>query len=116
LLCSNVRAVVVTFVAIWARYPARTKLDDIDYDAFYRINEQMARHLVVSMMQCAGERWPQSLGTVIEIGAGTGGATMGLATLSAFQHLVVTDISLKMLGLACVNVIWREPVYCAGMI
>ena len=78
---------------------ARTKLDDIDYDQFYRISEPAARQLVENMKESAIRHWPPSLGMVIEIGAGTGGATMGIAATVQFEHLVVTDISRKMLGL-----------------
>jgi len=78
---------------------ARTKLDDIDYDQFYRISEPAARQLVENMRESAIRHWPLSLGRVIEIGAGTGGATMGLAATVQFEHLLITDISRKMLGL-----------------
>jgi ubiquinone/menaquinone biosynthesis C-methylase UbiE len=78
---------------------ARSTLDDIDYDQFYRITEVAARQVIENMAASAGALWPGSLGRVLEIGAGTGGATMGLAALAQFQHLVVTDISSKMLGL-----------------
>jgi ubiquinone/menaquinone biosynthesis C-methylase UbiE len=76
---------------------ARSALDDIDYDEFYSVSESKARKMIAQWKTRAGSRWPPDLGRTIEIGAGTGGATMGLVARAPFQHLVVTDISLKML-------------------
>lgn len=78
---------------------ARSKLDDIDYDRMYDVSEHRSRTNVQDLMNKAGPWWPQSLNRVLEIGAGTGGATMGIASVCSFRHLVVTDISSKMLGL-----------------
>jgi SAM-dependent methyltransferase len=90
---------------------AHTKLDDIDYNEFYRISEPAARGLIGGMQVAAGALWPTSLGRALEIGAGTGGATMGLVARSPFDHLTVTDISLKMLRLCRENLaaanLWR---------
>jgi SAM-dependent methyltransferase len=90
---------------------AHTKLDDIDYNEFYRISEPAARSLIGGLQAVAGTLWPASLGRALEVGAGTGGATMGLVALSPFDHLTVTDISLKMLGLCRENLtaakLWR---------
>ncbi len=77
----------------------RSTLDDIDYDTFYRISEPAARSVIKHMTASAGDLWPPSLGRAIEVGAGTGGATMGISALATFEHLVVTDISYKMLRL-----------------
>jgi 2-polyprenyl-3-methyl-5-hydroxy-6-metoxy-1,4-benzoquinol methylase len=98
LTCPNCRAIypanegIIDFVA----GRATTKLDDIDYDQFYNITDNPSG-LVGWMMKSAGDFWPNSFGTSIEIGAGTGGFTVAFLTNCAPARLVVTDVSPKML-------------------
>ena len=75
---------------------ATTQLDQIDYDQFYNISD-IPTSLCSQLRTAANGRWPQSFGKTLEIGAGTGGFTMGLARDWAGQCLVVTDVSVKML-------------------
>ena len=89
---------------------ARTKLDDIDYDDFYRVNKESSHVLIDSIIKAAGSWWQDKLGYTLEIGAGTGGGTMGLAALTSMSHLVVSDISRKMLRLC------RENLNNAGLL
>jgi SAM-dependent methyltransferase len=77
----------------------RTKLDDLDYDAFYRVNKDASLAQASTLIDQAGAWWPTTLGRTLEVGAGTGGATMGLAAKAAMSGLVVTDVSPKMLRL-----------------
>jgi ubiquinone/menaquinone biosynthesis C-methylase UbiE len=83
----------------FVRGSSRTKLDDIDYDAFYRVNKDASLAQASTLIDQAGAWWPITLGRTLEIGAGTGGATMGLVAKAAMSDLVVTDVSSKMLRL-----------------
>jgi ubiquinone/menaquinone biosynthesis C-methylase UbiE len=83
----------------FVRGSSRTKLDDIDYDAFYRVNKDASLAQASTLIDQAGAWWPTTLGRTLEVGAGTGGATMGLVAKAAISDLVVTDVSPKMLRL-----------------
>jgi ubiquinone/menaquinone biosynthesis C-methylase UbiE len=105
LTCEECGAVILESDGIidFVQDAARSTLDDIDYDKFYSISELNARTAIAQWKTSAGSRWPADLGCCIEIGAGTGGATMGLVAGAPFQHLVISDISLKMLRQCRVN-------------
>ena len=105
LICSQCgdRFLVEHAIIDFVRGSARTALDDIDYDDFYRVNKDGSYAQISSLIDQAGAWWPTALGRTLEIGAGTGGATMGLIAKAEISHLVVTDISAKMLRLCQTN-------------
>lgn len=74
-----------------------TMLDDIDYDEFYRIDDSYSDVLVRSIKSYVGSRWPAPLGTVLEIGCGTGGFSRSLLQIEKPERTVLTDVSPKML-------------------
>lgn len=74
-----------------------TMLDNIDYDAFYRVEDSYSDILVENIKSCVGAHWPASLGTVLEIGCGTGGFSRSLLRLEKPDRAVLTDVSPKML-------------------
>jgi len=84
---------VIDFVAS----TAATALDDIDYDRFYRINLESSRRLYQTVKAAAGPLWPRHLGDALEVGCGTGGFSMAVLRQSAASHVVLTDVSTKML-------------------
>ena len=57
----------------FVRGSSRTKLDDIDYDAFYRVNKDASLAQASTLIDQAGAWWPTTLGRTLEVGAGTGG-------------------------------------------
>ena len=75
----------------------RTKLDDIDYDAFYSVDDQL-----FDQFRFLKERtlplFEQRFESILEIGAGTGGLTVGMLAGSDIGTAVVTDISPGMLA------------------
>jgi SAM-dependent methyltransferase len=76
---------------------ASTMLDDIDYDEYYRIDDSYSDILVTSIKSYVGPRWPASLGTLLELGCGTGGFSRSLLRIAAPPRAVLTDVSPKML-------------------
>ncbi len=76
-----------------------TELDNIDYDAFYRISPEAALNLYGVIRASAGPLWPPHLGDALEIGCGTGGFTMAVLRECPADRVVLTDISLKMVRL-----------------
>ncbi len=76
-----------------------TALDDIDYDQFYAVNLQSSLDQYKLVKTSAGRFWPQTLGNAVEIGCGTGGFSMAILTQCSAAHGVLTDVSIKMLGI-----------------
>lgn len=76
---------------------ARTALDDIDYDAVYRIDAAASMAFAQSYIELLGERLPSPVGNFMEVGAGTGQFTLGFMHLAQPRHALVTDISVSML-------------------
>jgi SAM-dependent methyltransferase len=74
-----------------------TKLDDLDYDAFYGVSPERADRDFATVKRLLGERLPASLGSAIEVGCGTGGFTVGALRGLALENAVLTDISPRML-------------------
>jgi ubiquinone/menaquinone biosynthesis C-methylase UbiE len=76
---------------------ATTELDNIDYDEKYSINEEHSLNLYQLLMRATGPLWPKNFGDALEIGCGTGGLSLALLSHVAARHVVLTDISTKML-------------------
>jgi SAM-dependent methyltransferase len=78
---------------------AKTQLDNIDYDKVYGINEEHSLSLYHVLRRATGPLWPKDFGDAIEIGCGTGGLSLALLSNISAHHVVLTDISVKMLRL-----------------
>ena len=76
-----------------------TALDKIDYDEFYKINILQSEAQLAQVIAVAGERWPENLGDVLEIGCGTGGFSMAMVKAGFFSRAVLTDVSPSMLAI-----------------
>ncbi len=76
-----------------------TSLDNIDYDQFYCVNAERSVTLYNTLKASAGALWPADFGDVLEIGSGTGGFSMALLGNADLSHAVLTDVSVKMLGI-----------------
>lgn len=76
---------------------AYTALDEIDYDAVYRVDAEASQAFARSCLDLLGDRLPSSIDSFLEIGAGTGQFTLGFLTQVPTRTAVVTDISPSML-------------------
>jgi SAM-dependent methyltransferase len=76
---------------------AVTALDELDYDQFYRIDDDYSHLLIREIQSSVGDRWPKTIGTVVELGCGTGGFSRALLQVERPQAAVLTDVSPKML-------------------
>lgn len=76
---------------------ARTALDDIDYDAVYRIDAAASLAFARTYLDLLGARLPDPVESFLEIGAGTGQFTLGFLHAKTPKRAVVTDISADML-------------------
>ncbi len=76
---------------------ATTELDMIDYDEKYRINEEHSLNLYHLLRRATGPLWPRDFGDALEVGCGTGGLSLALLSHISARHVVLTDISPKML-------------------
>ena len=89
---------------------SKTKLDDIDYDRVYGIDEQHSLSLYHLLLRSAGPLWMPNFGDALEIGCGTGGLSLALLSNISARRVVVTDVSPKMLRLC------RERLRRAGIL
>ena len=76
---------------------ARTELDNIDYDEKYSIDEAHSLNLYELLVRVMGPLWPKNFGDALEVGCGTGGLSLALLSHVTARHVVLTDISIKML-------------------
>jgi len=74
-----------------------TQLDAIDYDAFYGIDDSKIESSFELLRGHVGPLMDRALGSVLELGAGTGVLTSGLVRKGSSERLLVTDVSPKML-------------------
>ncbi|MGE0224780.1 MAG: methyltransferase domain-containing protein [Acetobacteraceae bacterium] len=88
-----IRDGVVDFVA--GRFG--TILDAESYDHAHGIDDKRAEQHVDEIRRRAGARWPAKLGSVIEIGCGTGYLSRVLAASANVSDLILTDVSIDML-------------------
>ncbi|TZF91230.1 methyltransferase [Cognatilysobacter lacus] len=96
------------------RADAYTALDEIDYDAVYRLSSDASHAFVRSCLSMLGDRMPSTIDTFLEIGAGTGQFTLGFLKQVPTRTAVVTDISSSMLG-ACRRRLVENGVPSAGV-
>jgi SAM-dependent methyltransferase len=76
---------------------ATTALDAIDYDDRYGINDEHSLNLYTLLRSSSGPLWPKDLGDALEVGCGTGGLSLALLGNVCARHVVLTDVSPKML-------------------
>jgi ubiquinone/menaquinone biosynthesis C-methylase UbiE len=79
-----------------------TKLDATNYDSHYSINDITVDKAFLDFSSAVGNKLDNKIGSYLEIGAGTGGFTIGLIKNVEAKNYVITDISSKML-LICKN-------------
>lgn len=78
---------------------AQTALDDIDYDSMYAVSVERSREQFREIRDTLGEHLPAKVERMLEVGAGTGGFTIGLLDNVAVEAAVISDISPKMLAI-----------------
>jgi ubiquinone/menaquinone biosynthesis C-methylase UbiE len=76
-----------------------TALDVEAYDAGHGIQDHSSERHYNDLKILAGHRWPGSLGSVVEIGCGTGLYSRALASRGEARELLLTDVSVGMLRL-----------------
>lgn len=76
---------------------ARTALDDIEYDAVYRVDTAASMAFAKSCLDILGARLPRRIDSFLEIGAGTGLFTLGFLQTVPTTRALITDISPTML-------------------
>ena len=67
------------------------------YDALHNIDDERSAGRYRDLKRLAGERWPTMLGSVLEVGCGTGLLTRALVESGDASDATITDISLPML-------------------
>jgi SAM-dependent methyltransferase len=99
--CTQCRAAVPVIDGIndFVGGASTTQLDNIDYDQFYGINEEHSSSLFQLVKRSAGPLWFDDFGNALEIGCGTGGFSLALLHNISRRHVVLTDVSIKMLRL-----------------
>ena len=76
-----------------------TQLDVTAYDDYHGIDDGTAERAYRQMRHLAGDRWPDSLGSVVEIGCGTGLFSRAMIAHGDAADAVLTDVSPDMLRL-----------------
>jgi 2-polyprenyl-3-methyl-5-hydroxy-6-metoxy-1,4-benzoquinol methylase len=84
-----------------------TQLDASEYDTFQGIVEERSTAYYEHTRDVLGERWPAALGSVLEIGCGTGLYSRGILAQAAVSDVILTDVSLDMLRI-CRNNLHRN--------
>jgi SAM-dependent methyltransferase len=77
---------------------AGSALDDIDYDAVYKVDGGASDHLYRQCRKYLGDLVPQETTSYLEIGAGTGLFTLAFLSDAKPRHAMITDVSAKMLA------------------
>ncbi len=68
-----------------------------DYDALHQVNNERSAGRYRHIKRLAGTRWPNSLGSVLEVGCGTGLLSRALIGSQEAHDIVLTDASADML-------------------
>lgn len=76
-----------------------TQLDDLDYDEFYQIDSESSKRTVSRILSDHHDIIPGQIRSFLEIGAGTGGFTLGMLSLMDIDRAVLSDVSTKMLSI-----------------
>ena len=88
---------VIDGIVDFARGRFGSAAEGDDYDRAHQTGDARAAAYYDQIRLAAGERWPASLGDVLEVGCGTGLLTRGLAGGGEARLMVATDISGDML-------------------
>lgn len=99
LVCASCgsRVPVIDGIADFVRGRFDTALDVESYEHDHGIDETQADSMYDLIRDVAGSRWPDDLGSVVEIGCGTGLYSRGLLTHHGDGEIVLTDVSVGML-------------------
>jgi 2-polyprenyl-3-methyl-5-hydroxy-6-metoxy-1,4-benzoquinol methylase len=99
LICGSCksRVPVVDGIADFVRGRFDTALNIEAYEQEHGIDEAQAAELYRQIKVTAGHRWPNHLGSVVEIGCGTGFYSRGLLSNNEARDVVMTDVSVGML-------------------
>lgn len=94
---------------------AGAKLDAWEYDEIHRIDDARVSRKLAAMELCAGDRWPVTLGSVLEVGCGTGLFSRAMLDQGLAKDAVLTDASFPTLpicreGLERRGLLGRIPV------
>ena len=76
-----------------------TQLDDIDYDAFYKIDSTSSKANFAQILLDHGAIIGGRVESLLEIGTGTGGFTVGMLGQLNAERAVLSDVSTKMLSI-----------------
>jgi 2-polyprenyl-3-methyl-5-hydroxy-6-metoxy-1,4-benzoquinol methylase len=79
-----------------------TQLDTSGYDASHGIDDHSSEFEYQRLRHTAAHRWPASLGSVVEIGCGTGSFSRAMIGHREAADVVLTDVSTDMLRI-CVG-------------
>ena len=104
------RVPVVEGIADFVRGRFDTALNVEAYEQEHGIDETQAAELYRLIRASAGHRWPNSLGSVVEIGCGTGFYSRGLLSNNEASDVVMTDVSVGMLRVC------RENLHRRGLL
>jgi SAM-dependent methyltransferase len=77
---------------------AGSALDDIDYDAIYKVDGGASDNLFRQCRNYLGSLLPAQAESYLEIGAGTGLFTLAYLSDAQPKHALITDVSAKMLA------------------
>ncbi|MDR3537761.1 MAG: class I SAM-dependent methyltransferase [Acetobacteraceae bacterium] len=77
-----------------------TMLDADQYDETHGVDDDRAAQRYQAIQRFAGDRWPESFGSVLEVGCGTGLFSRALLASGSARDAVLTDVSVAMLS-AC---------------
>lgn len=84
-------------IADFVRGRFDTTLDVAAYDKEHGIDDREASRFFEQVRLMAGDRWPVSLGSVIEVGCGTGLFSRALLATGEARDATLTDVSIGML-------------------
>ncbi len=87
-----------------------TMLDAGEYDETHGVDDDRAAQRYQAIQRFAGDRWPLSFGSVLEVGCGTGLFSRALLASGGARDAVLTDVSVAMLS-AC-----REQLAPRGLL
>lgn len=74
-----------------------TQLDPHQYDSDHGISDSRSAADYQDIREILGDRWPASLGSMLEIGCGTGAFSRAVLAADAVRDAVLTDVSVSML-------------------
>jgi ubiquinone/menaquinone biosynthesis C-methylase UbiE len=95
--CSGRSAVIDNNIVDFVGGRFDTALDPHQYDAEHGINDERSAADYRQIRRLLGKRWPASLGSMLEIGCGTGAISRAVLGNGDVKDAVLTDVSVDML-------------------